>query len=190
MNGPVRLVVSHLTKRFGGLIAVKDLRFGIRAGEILGLIGPNGSGKSTVIKLIMGIERPDAGTIHLDGVDITRWPSHRISRAGVGIMFQRSRPLRRRTVVENVKLALLPDSLQQVVADPSVDARARQIAERVGLSGVIQQHPSAFILLRPSPVGDCEGNCRPPKIGAARRTVCRSHPRRSGVPLGVDLRPP
>ena len=62
-----RLKVNGLTKRFGGLVAVKNIGFDIRAGEILGLIGPNGSGKSTVMKLIMGIERPDAGTVTLEG---------------------------------------------------------------------------------------------------------------------------
>ena len=80
MSGAVRLEVRRLTKRFGGLVAVKGIGFDIRAGEILGLIGPNGSGKSTVIKLIMGIERADAGTVKLDGVDIRGWPSHRIAR--------------------------------------------------------------------------------------------------------------
>jgi len=133
-----------LTKRFGGLVAVKGIGFDIRAGEILGLIGPNGSGKSTVIKLIMGIERADAGTVKLDGVDIRGWPSHRIARAGVGIVFQSSRPLRRQTVLENIKLALLPDSLLRLAADPSVDVNARAIAERVGLRAVMHRHPSAL----------------------------------------------
>jgi branched-chain amino acid transport system ATP-binding protein len=144
MNGPVRLSVHGLTKRFGGLIAVKDLSFAVRAGEILGLIGPNGSGKSTVMKLIMGIERPNTGTVRLDGVDISRWPSHRIARAGIGIVFQRSRPLRRQTVLENIKLALLPDSLWQLVADPRADAEARCIAERVGLAAVINRNPATL----------------------------------------------
>ena len=58
-NAPV-LQVRKLTKRFGGLTAVKDLNFDLRAGEIFGLIGPNGSGKSTAMKAIMGIERPTA----------------------------------------------------------------------------------------------------------------------------------
>ena len=93
-------------------------------GEILGLIGPNGSGKSTVMKLIMGIERPNAGAVKLDGADIAGWPTHRIARAGVGIVFQHSRPLHRQTVLENIKLALLPDSLLQLAADPHVE-RAR-----------------------------------------------------------------
>ena len=144
MSGAVRLEVRRLTKRFGCLVAVKGIGFDIRAGEILGLIGPNGSGKSTVIKLIMGIERADAGTVKLDGVDIRGWPSHRIARAGVGIVFQSSRPLRRQTVLENIKLALLPDSLLRLAADPSVDVNARAIAERVGLHAVMHRHPSAL----------------------------------------------
>ncbi len=144
MSGAVRLEVRRLTKRFGGLVAVKGIGFDIRAGEILGLIGPNGSGKSTVIKLIMGIERADAGIVKLDGVDIRGWPSHRIARAGVGIVFQSSRPLRRQTVLENIKLALLPDSLLRLAADPSVDVNARAIAERVGLRAVMHRHPSAL----------------------------------------------
>ena len=144
MSGAVRLEVRRLTKRFGGLVAVKGIGFDIGAGEILGLIGPNGSGKSTVIKLIMGIERADAGTVKLDGMDIRGWPSHRIARAGVGIVFQSSRPLRRQTVLENIKLALLPDSLLRLAADPSVDVNARAIAERVGLRAVMHRHPSAL----------------------------------------------
>src|ERR1700726_3500085 len=69
------LEVSGLTKRFGGLVAVKDMAFNVDAGKILGLIGPNGSGKSTVMKLIMGIERPDAGSGRIQGPAVARWPA-------------------------------------------------------------------------------------------------------------------
>ena len=138
------LEVSGLTKRFGGLVAVKDMAFSIHAGEILGLIGPNGSGKSTVMKLIMGIVRPDAGSVKLGGAEVAGLPSHRIARAGVGIVFQHSRPLHRQTVLENIKLALLPDSLIRLFADRDVDARARAIAERVGLSAVMQRLPGTL----------------------------------------------
>ena len=61
-NRPV-LEVRGLTKRFGGLTAVKNLGFDVNAGEIFGLIGPNGSGKSTAMKSVMGIERPTAGDV-------------------------------------------------------------------------------------------------------------------------------
>ena len=138
------LEVSGLTKRFGGLVAVKDMGFSIKPGEILGLIGPNGSGKSTVMKLIMGIERPNAGQVRIDGVNVAGWPSHRIARQGVGLVFQHSRPLHRQTVGENIKLALLPDSLLKLFADPAVDGQARAIAERVGLGAVFNRHPATL----------------------------------------------
>ena len=135
------LQVEGLTKRFGGLVAVKDIGFDIYPGEILGLIGPNGSGKSTVMKLIMGVERPNGGRIALEGTDIAGWPTHRIARQGVGIVFQHSRPLHRQTVLENIKLALLPDSLFKLAAEPQVDRRAREIAVQVGLDLVIDRRP-------------------------------------------------
>ncbi|MEM5436609.1 ATP-binding cassette domain-containing protein [Paraburkholderia diazotrophica] len=144
MSDSPRLAVRGLTKRFGGLVAVKDIGFDIRPGEILGLIGPNGSGKSTVMKLIMGIERPNAGSVKVDGVEMAGWAPHRIARAGVGIVFQHSRPLHRQTVLEHIKLALLPDSLMKLAADPHVNRRAREIAERVGLGAVMQRHPATL----------------------------------------------
>ena len=141
MSGDVRLQVSGLGKRFGGVVAVKNMSFDLRAGEITGLIGPNGSGKSTVMSLIMGLIRANAGAIKLDGVDIAGWPAHRIARSGVSIVFQHSRPLQRQTVLENVKLALLPDSLLRLATEASAAERARAIAERVGLGGVLNRHP-------------------------------------------------
>jgi branched-chain amino acid transport system ATP-binding protein len=141
MSGDVRLQVSGLGKRFGGVVAVKNMSFDLRAGEITGLIGPNGSGKSTVMSLIMGLIRANAGVIKLDGVDIAGWPAHRIARSGVSIVFQHSRPLQRQTVLENVKLALLPDSLVRLVTEASAAEQARAIAERVGLGRVLHRHP-------------------------------------------------
>ena len=138
------LAVEGLTKRFGGLVAVNDMSFDVHAGEILGLIGPNGSGKSTVMKLVMGIERPNAGTVRIDGVDVAGQPPHRIARKGVGLVFQHSRPLHRQTVLENIKLALLPDSLVQLFADRKVDDQARAIAERVGLGEVLERRPGTL----------------------------------------------
>ena len=143
-NNPPYLEVRGLVKRFGGLVAVNDVGFDIRPGEILGLIGPNGSGKSTVMKLIMGIERPNAGSVKVKGVEMAGWPSHRIARAGVGLVFQHSRPLHRQTVLENIKLALLPDSLLRLAAESHVDGRAREIARSVGLGDVMQRHPSTL----------------------------------------------
>jgi branched-chain amino acid transport system ATP-binding protein len=138
------LVVNGLTKRFGGLVAVKDMALQIGAGEILGLIGPNGSGKSTVMKLIMGIERPDKGSVRINGTEVAGWPSHKIARMGAGIVFQHSRPLHRQTVLENIKLALLPDKLTRLFADPAIDEHASAIARRVGLSTVLDRRPATL----------------------------------------------
>jgi len=144
MAQPALLEVSGLSKRFGGLLAVKAMTLSVRAGEILGLIGPNGSGKSTVMKLIMGIERPDAGSVRINGAEVAGWPSHKIARMGAGIVFQHSRPLHRQTVLENIKLALLPDKLTRLFADPQTDAQARAIAARVGLSAVLDRRPATL----------------------------------------------
>src|SRR5580692_2156028 len=144
MADPAYLEVDGLTKRFGGLVAVKNMAFNIRAGEILGLIGPNGSGKSTVMKLIMGIERPDAGSVRIGGVEVAGWPSHRIARLGAGMVFQHSRPLHRQTVLENIKLALLPDKLTRLFADATIDGHAREIAKRVGLETVLDRRPGTL----------------------------------------------
>jgi ABC-type branched-subunit amino acid transport system ATPase component len=136
--------VQGLTKRFGGLVAAKNITFQVRPGEILGLIGPNGSGKSTVMQLIMGLHRPNAGSVHIAGVDVAGWPPHRIARQGVGIVFQHSRPLHRQTVLENIMLGLLPDNLLKVITNRHVHDKARQIAERVGLGGVLNRKPSSL----------------------------------------------
>src|SRR6202789_2402448 len=139
-NPPV-LEVRGLTKRFGGLTAVKNLSFDLRAGEIFGLIGPNGSGKSTAMKAIMGIERPTAGEVIFQGENIAGLPPHKIARKGFGMVFQHSRPLNRQTVLENIMVALLPDSLFMLFADKALTERAKWIASRVGLGAVMDRHP-------------------------------------------------
>ncbi|MEO7008226.1 MAG: ATP-binding cassette domain-containing protein [Caldimonas sp.] len=141
MSAAPMLEVDRLSKRFGGLVAVKELSFSIRPGEILGLIGPNGSGKSTAMKAIMGVEPPSSGSIKLDGVELAGLPAYKVARLGVGLVFQHSRPLNRQTVLENIKVALLPDSLTQLFTGAEVDAQARSIAERVGLAGVVERKP-------------------------------------------------
>jgi branched-chain amino acid transport system ATP-binding protein len=75
------LKAEGLTKAFGGLVAVSDMSLSVSPGEILGLIGPNGSGKTTLLNLIAGTIRCDAGTIRMDGEDITRLANHRRVRS-------------------------------------------------------------------------------------------------------------
>ena len=139
-NSAPILQVRGLTKRFGGLTAVKNLSLDLREGEIFGLIGPNGSGKSTAMKTIMGIERPTAGDVVFQGENVAGLPAHKIARKGFGMVFQHSRPLNRQTVIENIMVALLPDSLFMLFPDKALTERAKWIAERVGL---VWRHGSA-----------------------------------------------
>jgi ABC-type branched-subunit amino acid transport system ATPase component len=98
------LELRNVSKRFGGLRAVKDVSFTMNAGEILFIIGPNGAGKTTVFNLISGFLHPDEGSIVLDGTDISRKPPHKTARLGVGRTFQIVKPLPTLSVLENVML--------------------------------------------------------------------------------------
>src|ERR1700709_2201329 len=158
LEGPI-LEVRGLTKRFVGLTAVKGLNFVLRPGEIFGLIGPNGSGKSTAMKSVMGIERPTSGEVVFQGENIAGLPAHKIARKGFGMVFQHSRPLNRQTVLENIMVALLPDSLFMLFADKALTERAKRIAERGGSGSVMDRRPPTFLFLGTRRVG----------LGEARR---------------------
>jgi branched-chain amino acid transport system ATP-binding protein len=82
------LEVEGLTKAFGGLVAVNGMSLAVSPGEVLGLIGPNGSGKTTLLNLIAGAIRPDAGTIRMEGEDVTRMSNHQRVRRRINRTFQ------------------------------------------------------------------------------------------------------
>ena len=98
------LEVKNVSKRFGGLRAVKDVSFAMQQGEILFVIGPNGAGKTTVFNLISGFLHPDGGSITFNGRDITRMAPHDSARLGIGRTFQIVKPLLSLTVQQNVML--------------------------------------------------------------------------------------
>jgi ABC-type branched-subunit amino acid transport system ATPase component len=101
---PVILELSNVSKRFGGLRAVKEVSFAMNEGEILFIIGPNGAGKTTVFNLISGFLHPDEGSIVFQGKNISRTPPHATARLGIGRTFQIVKPLPSLTVLENVML--------------------------------------------------------------------------------------
>ena len=82
------LEIEDVRRSFGGIQAVSGVSFAVEPQEIVGIIGPNGSGKSTLFNLVTGVHAPDSGSIRLLGRDITRWPPHRVARAGLGRTFQ------------------------------------------------------------------------------------------------------
>ncbi|HEV8642648.1 MAG TPA: ABC transporter ATP-binding protein [Methylomirabilota bacterium] len=126
------LAVSGLTKRFGGIVANRDISFEVRPGELVGVIGPNGSGKSTLFDLITGVTRPDAGRVALDGRDITSLRPDQICRLGVARTFQKLRPFHQMTALENVMIGAL-----QRAAD--VGTARREAAEALASVGLAER---------------------------------------------------
>lgn len=100
------LLEAHgLSKRYGGVTALDDLTLTVEVGEVVGVMGPNGAGKSTLLKTLLGEVRPDHGRVLLEGRDVTRWPSHRIARAGLALANQVPRPFAQLSVEQNLRLA-------------------------------------------------------------------------------------
>jgi branched-chain amino acid transport system ATP-binding protein len=101
MGEPI-LSVKRITKRFGGLVALKDVSFDVYPGEVVGLMGPNGAGKTTLLNIIAGEYRPDTGTIQLRGHDITGVPPHRVCHLGIARTYQIPQPFVTLSVRENL----------------------------------------------------------------------------------------
>jgi branched-chain amino acid transport system permease protein len=138
------LSVSGLTKRFGGFLAVNQVSFEVREGEILGLIGPNGSGKSTTFNLIAGTLRPTAGSIRFKGGEIGGLSAHRICRNGIARTFQIPRPFAHLTVADNVALAATFGCAARDRAGALADAR--RWLEFTGLAAKADALPDALNL--------------------------------------------
>ena len=136
------LDAKGITKTFGGLRAVDRLDFAVEKGEILGLIGPNGSGKSTAMSMVMGLHRPDGGSILLDGTDVAGWSPNRIAERGVSMVFQHSRPLQQQTVLQNVLIACLPNRLLNLRVSPEQREKAIEALRLVGLENEQDKWPS------------------------------------------------
>jgi branched-chain amino acid transport system permease protein len=102
--GDTVLEVQAIRKQFGGLVAVNDISFNIRAGQIVGLIGPNGAGKSTTFNLITGVLGLTSGTVKFRGEVVSGLPSREIARRGVSRTFQHVKMIPEMTVLENVAL--------------------------------------------------------------------------------------
>jgi branched-chain amino acid transport system ATP-binding protein len=99
------LLVAKVTKRFGGLFAVKDISFDIKKGEAIGLMGPNGAGKTTLLNIISGEYKPDSGSIKFNGNDLTGLPPHKICHLGIARTFQIPEPFVNLTTMQNMEVA-------------------------------------------------------------------------------------
>jgi branched-chain amino acid transport system ATP-binding protein len=128
------LVITGLSKRFGGLRAVQDVSFTVRENETLALIGPNGAGKTTSFHLITGFHRADSGSVRAFGKEIVGLRPHDVCAHGLARTFQVAKPFGAMTVLDNVMTgAFLRDRRIAVARD-----KAREVIEFVGLSTRIQ----------------------------------------------------
>lgn len=144
------LELRQLARSFGGVRAVNDLSFEVKAGEILGLIGPNGAGKTTIVNLISGFIKPSSGTVLLGGVDVTGVAPYRLTRLGLVRTFQSTTVFGGCTVWENARRGGFRSAhagwIQELFSTAgarrqheAADQLARQLLEQLGLADVADQ---------------------------------------------------
>lgn len=115
-----RLAVHHLRKSYKAHSVVENVSMGLARGEAVGLLGPNGAGKTTLFYMIMGLVRPDAGRIELDGHDVTRLPMYRRARLGIGYLPQETSIFRGLDVEDNIRAVL-------EIVEPNRQKRAHEL---------------------------------------------------------------
>jgi len=138
----VMLKATHVTKKFGELIAVNDLSFNVRKGQIFGIAGPNGAGKSTIFNLITG-NYPYEGKIRFEGRNIKGLPPYRIARAGIARTFQIPQIFPSLTVNKSISVGsrfgshrgLDPSHVEKIITFVGLDGEKRQKTGRLNLLG-------------------------------------------------------
>jgi branched-chain amino acid transport system ATP-binding protein len=155
------LSVEHVTRRFGGIVALDDVSLDANAGEIVGLIGPNGAGKTTVFNLITRVYRPDSGSIELDGANLLRTSAHGIVRHGVARTFQNVELFASMTVLEHVLVGRHANrgrSAREILGYVGLAAHAHRLArelpygtqKRVELARALASGPRLLLLDEPA----------------------------------------
>jgi branched-chain amino acid transport system ATP-binding protein len=140
------LELQKVSKRFGGLQAVRDLTFNVNEGEILGLIGPNGAGKSTLFNLINGVFAPETGRIVFAGADITGERPYKVARSGLARTHQIVQPLTNMTVLdnctvgacfgrENLPLSRAHEAAREAIAVAGLEDRTEMLALHLTIAG-------------------------------------------------------
>ena len=135
---PSRLSVSKLRKGYQGRLVVKEVSMSVASGEVTGLLGPNGAGKTTCFYMIVGLVPADAGSIILNGQDLTREPIHRLARAGLSYLPQEASFFRRLSVADNIRavLELQSDEHGRGLAGAEIERRLQELLEELQITGI------------------------------------------------------
>jgi branched-chain amino acid transport system ATP-binding protein len=128
---PAILEISNVSKRFGGLQALTDIRLKISKSQIYGLIGPNGAGKTTLFNVITGLYQPDTGSFELSGKPYSPSAPHLVAKAGIARTFQNIRLFGEMTVVENVMVGCHVRTRQTVIGAVLRHRAARQEEQKI-----------------------------------------------------------
>ena len=131
------LSVEHVTRRFGGIVALDDVSVEAAPGEIVGLIGPNGAGKTTLFNVITRLYKPQSGDLVFDGQSLLRTPTYRVVQRGIARTFQNVELFSTMTVAENV---LMGTHSRHVLRGGG--QQARETLEYVGLSHLAESPAS------------------------------------------------
>jgi len=134
-----KIIVKNLSKAFDGTDVIRNISFSVRHGEFLSILGPSGCGKTTILRVLVGLEKVDAGNIFKDGVDITNIPP---SQRKLGIVFQNYALFENMSVFRNVEYVLLKSASTKGIYDKNkAKQKAIEILTLVGLSEHLDQKP-------------------------------------------------
>jgi len=134
-NGGAVLRAKALTKSYGRRLVVQHVDLDIRTGEVVGLLGPNGAGKTTTFYMVVGLARPDSGTVFLDKEDITGLPMYMRARQGIGYLPQEASVFRKLTAEQNV-LAVLES---HGMPTGERHTRTRELLDELGITHIARQ---------------------------------------------------
>ena len=132
------IAVLNVSKNFGAFSALNDVTLDIEPGELVALLGPSGSGKTTLLRVIAGLERPDRGSVHFEGEDIT---DQRVQDRGVGFVFQHYALFRHMTIFENVAFGLRVRPRAQRPTDAQIHRKVKSLLELVQLDWLADRFP-------------------------------------------------
>ncbi len=166
MNATIQLIETHnLVKRYGDKIAVKDISFDVRAGEIFGFLGPNGAGKTTTIKIIVGLLQPTSGSVRVAGYDVQKQPTQAKAASGyvpdtpnlyakltgrellrfVGDLYDLDRQLATQRVDDLLRMFDL-----SAAADDTIDSYSHGMQQKTALAAALVHDPTVLVLDEPT----------------------------------------